>query len=747
METVRIEHINKETSKKFLIELKKPFVVIYGKNGSGKTTISRNEIFDKNYVFNTDYIHRNVYIESSSGTKDDTHTKESFSSLWLGEDIVAVKNSLDKSKEILNKINEKEFGLKAEISATFNKYRLISPDYSRINNLCESVTVETNLDEDLETKTNSFVSKISLNQVIKSDEQLNEKYTVLKNNNILTMFINDIKQDDLFSEIYLSDNQENQQKLFNSINEYNENLIELAELEVAFKSSDKTLENKWIQEAIKLHENINFCLFCGNEDINIAKEKWKKVLSSTVKEKKEKILSEIEFHLSKINTIQNHCEEYIKTSPKIIESIMKLNEDLILLKKYITENKFVDFQINFYKGDKSILTSNVKTIYDECHDYLFKNYLSRYEIIYHLKQKCSETINLLEEDLTKKMDANAINISKNINKILTELGLSKELEVKLEKRGNDKKYNFGFKNKKTSIKTLSDGQKHKLALAIFLASIQNQGIKDKVIVLDDPVVTLDQRTYYAVRTKIMHLSAQDPKTILLMTHNIGYMQIQLSNLFNSNILSDNVAFYHLLGDTIREIDPNILNYDDLTLYKKALSEITSHKEFSVLATINIRMYRYFLDHYLRILGIPSIENPIEEIDKIDIDMDSKIKLKEINLFIEKKCKDLNANYNDLYLTFEKLNEFIAILGYPKLINNEEIEKLKNFKANNIRTIDYDGDNIIFQILFWVHCAMLYKDNNYKDIKNYISHPRHQMTSSIVGVDFYNSELNDFKNEK
>ena len=135
------------------------------------------------------------------------------------------------------------------------------------------------------------------------------------------------------------------------------------------------------------------------------------------------------------------------------------------------------------------------------------------------------------------------------------------------------------------------------------------------------------------------------------------------------------------------------------------------------------------------------------IDKIDIDMDSKIKLKEINLFIEKKCKDLNANYNDLYLTFEKLNEFIAILGYPKLINNEEIEKLKNFKANNIRTIDYDGDNIIFQILFWVHCAMLYKDNNYKDIKNYISHPRHQMTSSIVGVDFYNSELNDFKNEK
>ena len=146
METVRIEHINKETSQKFLIELKKPFVVIYGKNGSGKTTISRNEIFDKNYVFNTDYIHRNVYIESSSGTKDDTHTKESFSSLWLGEDIVAVKSSLDKSKEILKKINEKEFGLKAEISATFNKYRLISPDYSRINNLCESVTIETNLD-------------------------------------------------------------------------------------------------------------------------------------------------------------------------------------------------------------------------------------------------------------------------------------------------------------------------------------------------------------------------------------------------------------------------------------------------------------------------------------------------------------------------------------------------------------------------------------------------------------------------
>ncbi len=743
MNTILINHTNKETSKEFSIQLNKPFVIIYGKNGSGKTTISRNEKFDKNYVFNTDYIHRNVYIESSTGTKDDVSTKESFSSLWLGEEIVEVKTKLDRSKIKNKKLLDIGQKINNEIISCFNEYKL-KPDFAKINNLCKekSINIDIEQDFDIEQFISSFKSEIVLNDNILNKEMFETKLSILKNNNVLSMLIADIKKDNLLIEIYLNENNIVKQNLMNYINDYNNGLNSLIELENAFKSKNKKLQSDWIKNALQLHENIDFCLFCGNENIEDIKDHWGNILNNTIKDKKEKFLKEIECHIVNLINIQNHKENYSEIVPDIVDSILKLKTNFELIKKQINENKEISFNLDFYDGDKSLLILEVNKVEEECHDYLFKNFLSRYEMIYHLKNKYSEKINMLDVELVNKMNENALKISTNINDILTKLGLVKELEVKLENRGNERKYNFSFKNKKTSIKTLSDGQKHKLALAIFLAGIRNQGVEDKIIVLDDPVVTLDQRTYYAVRSEIISLTSLKPKMIVLMTHNIGYLQIQLSNLFNKDLL-DNVTFYHLLSDSIKEIDPNILNYDDLTLYKKALLQVSTFEEFSILATINIRMYRYFLDHYMRITGVPSTDNPKNEIEKLNIDNSKKEKLNEINVFIEGKCKDLKCTNNKLVLTFEKLNDLISILGYPKLIDDKEMAKIKEFDNNFVRDLKYSGDNIIFQILFWVSCAMLYKDNNYKDIKNYVSHPRHQMTSSIVGVDFYNSEIDDF----
>ena len=52
---------------------------------------------------------------------------------------------------------------------------------------------------------------------------------------------------------------------------------------------------------------------------------------------------------------------------------------------------------------------------------------------------------------------------------------------------------------KKTIETLSEGQLHKLALAFFITSIKKQGLEDKTIVLDDPVVCLDELGYHVLK--------------------------------------------------------------------------------------------------------------------------------------------------------------------------------------------------------------------------------------------------------
>ena len=678
----------------------------------------------------------------SDGTKDDTNTKSSFSSLWLGESIVQIRKELNKVKENNKIILEKDSNLKNEIMMEFNKHKL-SCDFPKIDNLCKGKTINIDDNSDFLDLINTYKSTVELNKTISSEEEFLKRLKILRNNNIAKMLLDDIKKDELLKELYLSDENREQSFFETSINEYNQYLEELSIILKAFKSQDKALEEEWLTNALKLHENLESCLFCGNENITEIKTKWKNILESNCRNKRNNILSVLDKHLKSIENILVHENDYNSVSKEIIESVNNLKKEILKVKEYIENLKLIDFKLNYYRVSSGVLLSEINAITEECHDYVLGKFISKYEIIYHIKTFLNEKIAKIDSKLIQEMNKHADSISKDINDNLIKLGLEKELEVKIEKRGNDRKYSFNFKDKNNKIGTLSDGQKHKLALAIFLSNIKNKNVKDKIIVLDDPVVTLDQRTYYAVRTEIMELTKLNPKSIILLTHNISYLHIQLSNLFNTELLEENVTLYHLYGDSIVEIDPNVLNYDDLTLYKKAIKEIKNIEEFSILATINIRMYRYFLDHHLRILGIPSTGNPSDEIKLLNLEDIDKMKLNSLNVYIENRCKDTNAINSDLYETFVKLNEFVKMLGYPLFINDEELIRLQSFSNNQKREKNYSGDNILFNILLWVHHATLYDSEKYRDIKRYICHPRHQLTSSIVGVDFTNSELDDF----
>ena len=95
---------NYETNKDITLNSEKSLLVIYGKNGSGKTTLSRNNYFDKNYVFNEDFVFSNVYNITETGASQTASTKEKFSGLWLGEDIVKIRKEISDILEIEKKI-------------------------------------------------------------------------------------------------------------------------------------------------------------------------------------------------------------------------------------------------------------------------------------------------------------------------------------------------------------------------------------------------------------------------------------------------------------------------------------------------------------------------------------------------------------------------------------------------------------------------------------------------------------------
>lgn len=78
---------NPDTGKKLSIELEVEITLIYGGNGTGKTTLSR--AFGSDYaVFNSDFVNKNVYIVNSDGATTNSDNKENFSQLFLGTDAV-----------------------------------------------------------------------------------------------------------------------------------------------------------------------------------------------------------------------------------------------------------------------------------------------------------------------------------------------------------------------------------------------------------------------------------------------------------------------------------------------------------------------------------------------------------------------------------------------------------------------------------------------------------------------------------
>lgn len=436
----------------------------------------------------------------------------------------------------------------------------------------------------------------------------------------------------------------------------------------------------------------------------------------------------------------------IKLTKNIVEGVEKIGKYLVAVKEFVSKDVKIDNELNFPEVETDDVAVANNELLISIQNYFFKPFLNKYEILYLLSKDYEAKEKKKDEELIVALKNDAENIKKGINEYLRQLDFDKETKIVIDKRGTDRKYRFDFENPSTKISTLSDGQKHKLALAIFLASLVGKDLKDKTLVLDDPVVTLDYRAYHSVKSQICKLTEnQDLKRIIVLTCNISFLYILLSNLFGSNNIQY-VELFHLYSKGIESVDPEIINYDDLSLYKKGLLSIKTKQEFCQIAMLNTRIYRMFLDLYSRMKGAPSNANPADEIECLpDIDDVAKNRLKELNREIVKKCRDKKATNKDLFESFLLINEFVTILHFPELISGDEINGLRNYSDNDLKDANCDGESLLFDIISRANTILQTENQKYKSIKDYMNHPRTQLTSSIVGVDFSDLEMDEINN--
>ena len=734
-----ISFLNKDTNKKITMEVNKPFVLVFGRNGAGKTTLSRS-FKEKEFVFNTDFIYKNIYIETTTGAKDDTNTKDSFSQLWLGEKIVDLRKEISDLKEKNKNIADQKTALSGNILRIFNDKGIQSVDLGNIKKVIDEIAFEKPADLSDDEIIKKYVSTIKYETDIKSDEELSTKISCYKNEKAIVILNTNLRSNVLLDELFLKKETKEKQKIIEGIKQYNDSLAELKEINNAFSGEDKGKQRNWIKAAIEIHKEKDTCLFCGGENIRDALEKWTKIISSKVNEQKSALAKSVDDIVQSAQNILKNKDQFIELARNTIEGLTLICEYFLKIRERLEKEITIGDDLAFpeFTTDKTTEANN--ELLKSIQNYLFKPFANEFEALCLLEKDYNSKIKNKDQEVENALSEGAEEIENNINKYLKELDFDKELEIGIERRGAEKKYKFDFANSSTKIATLSDGQKHKLAFAIFLASLQNKDLTDKTIVIDDPVVTLDYRAYHSVRNQIMELTKKPVRRVIVLTCNMSYLYIQLSNTFGNHLMGY-IELFRLSGNGATSVNPEIINYDDFSLFKSGLESISSEEEFCQVAKLNIRVYRMFLDLYLRMNGIPSNGNPCEEISLLpNLEESSKERLRELNINIVSGCRDTNSTNEDLYKTFLNTNEFVTILGFPSLLSDKDIGTIEKYNNKHLPKSDFKTDSLLFDIIYRANTILQTDNPKYEYIKNYMNHPRTQLTSSIVGIDFTDLEM-------
>lgn len=395
---------NKESKNEINFETDSLYTFIYGPNGTGKTTFSR-EYYDKEEnniiykVFNEDFINNNVYVTDMDGSKQSPENKKGLNKLFIGKNVRKYSDFLTKIRERKSKISsipinnelqkvnnnfikkiDEIFGENEEYKKNRNPFieHILIPEYidSAIEQIKKQINIEDiyistkNILKDKFTKNYEYNYKIDIdNDLIKNEvmEYLkgkNKKQTEEYNksidefeiniNNLLKILGMDllIQVEEIKKELEI---ETKKYELIKNVDEENKNFLKeiIGDKELNYEEIEH-----WQKEGYKFHKEIEFetCLYCHNTNIGskvkenyriLYENKYIKILEY-LKKTVEKYINDIINNKQKFQLIKSFYDRTGRDKELVIiqeiyKYIDKINEVIKnIYNKKLFDNKIID---------------------------------------------------------------------------------------------------------------------------------------------------------------------------------------------------------------------------------------------------------------------------------------------------------------------------------------------------------------------------------------------------------------------
>ena len=727
---------NLETKVDINIPLDKSITYIYGGNGMGKTTLSREFALNipKSKVFNIDFINKNVYIIDSDGAKSNSTNKENFSKLFVSEEAVKLAENMIKIKDLNKQIEIIKTQKQNEISNKIGSYKINSN--IDLNTVIKKLDVSESKFDYLkinDENKSSFKSKSKLITTITNEQELISKVKQYSSNEQINRISELLNSNSLLKSIFIEKTYITE--INSLLEEYNSAIEHISIQEEKFKGLGETEKvKKWITEGISLHHDKTKCIFCGYNEISVSIDEWNSILKSKVLENKKALLEKIGNTVSAIDkNIISKKEIYQDLVPLIYKTSELLYTNHKKIEELLMKTSEIDRISLIIEVDNTAIKA--EELYSEIVNYLinerFDDYLFPYAYSIYLTTKQNE-FEKNANDASKKFAESTKNIIEDIAK---KLGLEKELSVLSEvRKGSTPKLSINPAESSLKIDSFSEGQRHKLALAVFFAELLQKDDKPEFLVLDDPMISLDVVAYHKLKSFIVYDLKNKYENSLVLTHNISFLFIMLSNIFRDPILKEKTKLLELKPKECNEIELDIIAKDDIVLFKHAVINSNTIDDITLWYWLIDKISRYFIDIKLSIKGKVSFNDV--SVDLLDaFDFENFEKAKKLNKIITRVSKSKHSTINDIYLALKSLNEFIKILGFPAIFDNQTIEDFKEKFTVDLSTIDNPtAKNFEFSVLKEGYSVAFDSSKSSSFLKDYIMHPRHQITESLVAFE-------------
>lgn len=720
---------------------------LYGNNGTGKTTITRLIEEPSNPIFsncNIDYDENgkcNTLVYNQDFVKINFNSETQLRGIYtFGEE------SEEKYKQI-NLLNEKKETINSNITKILEEIKIKKEEIDELRNSSSDIFGKKYRKKYYEKFPELFKGNVGKKETF-FDKCLE------------TEFIDEVLSEEKISDEYallFKDNQQERKKIqgFNldQTKEYISSPIFFKEIienkDVKLSKLIKDLDNSsWVEQGISfLEKSHGLCPFCQNQlssdfikdiyklydreyqqdkiDFNDRMSNLKNRINEIrlLIDENSDLLKDSEL-IIKVNTYINYIEKELDTKNRNLKYICSFPDSMSILDDFdayiVNLNRAIEEDNNKIKN---IAQSRFKLIEaawqfirqignDDISIYIENKF--KLEKDMHNLQISYETMKKVKNELDieiKELENSVTSITKTVNDINDILRKFNYTNFKLIENSDHLTYSIVRFDNTDASKTLSEGESSFISFLYFynlvFGSRTRSGLHENhILVIDDPVTSMDSNTLFIISTLIRNLinlcleDKRNIKQIFILSHNLYFFK-EVSYGYNERSkknISKNIAYFVVQKINGYSIIKSYENKNPIKNSYDLLWEKLRNKDYNDDSNLNVM--RRILEQYLNTIGMGGPNN--NNLDLINkFDDNDKIVVKSLLSYINDgshsimdglyMAPDENANQN-AFRIFKKIFVELGQESHYNMMMHEEDETIEEKKSDKFETLSSNNKN-------------------------------------------------------